>query len=97
MVVVDLIATGVLALPPFLVGLGVGLAVGRYRRLLLGLTGIPAIYFTVNLLIALTRQGLRETLLLGIPLGISPVFIMVLTAISAGLFFGLLAASWWQS
>lgn len=92
----DLIATAVLAAIPFVVGLGIGIYFHRYRTPLLVITGIPAIYFTANLLIALARQGLRETLVLGIPLGISPVFIMLLTAITAGLFLGIAVGSWWR-
>ncbi|MCU4750911.1 hypothetical protein OB919_02760 [Halobacteria archaeon AArc-curdl1] len=96
MVGIDLIATAVLAVLPFLVGFGAGVYLPHHRRLLLVGTGIPAVYFTANLLVALARQGLRETLILGIPLGISPVFIMLLTALSVGSFFGVVAGSWWR-
>ena len=89
MVVVDLIATVVLAVLPFLAGVGIGIFLDQYRKLLLVMTGIPTVYFTANLLIALAQQGLRETLILGIPLGISPAFIMLLTAVSAGSFCGI--------
>lgn len=94
MVVADLIATVVLAVFPFLVGIGIGSILDEYRKPLLVVTGAPAVYFMINLLIALARQGLRETVVLGIPLGISPVFIMLLTAVSAGSFGGVFTASW---
>ena len=96
MVVIDLIATAVLGVLPFLGGVGAGIYCFQYRRLLLVGTGVPAVYFSANLLVALAQQGLRETLILGVPLGISPVFIVLLTAISAGSFFGVVAGSWWQ-
>lgn len=96
MVVIDLIATAVLAVVPFLVGAALGSYLARYRVPLLVVSGVPAAYFTANLLIALVRQGLRETLILGIPLGTSPVFIMLLTAVTAGPFVGIAAGSWWR-
>lgn len=96
MVVIDLIATAVLAVLPFLVGVGSGVYFYQHRRFLLIGTGIPAVYFIANLLVALAQQGLRGTLILGIPLGNSPVFIMLLTALSVGSFFGVVAGSWWR-
>lgn len=92
----DLAATSFLGIIPFLAGFAVSIYFSHYRKTLLIVTGIPAIYFTVNLLVALSRQGLEETLILGIPLGISPVFIMWLTALTAGPFLGLIAGGVWQ-
>lgn len=97
MVVIDLIATTVLAVIPFLAGVALGSHLARHRSALLVVTGVTAVYFTANLLIALARQGLRETLVLGIPLGTSPVFIMLLTAITAGPFLGIAVGSWWRA
>lgn len=93
--IVDLIATGVLAAVPALVGAVVGVHLRRYRIPLLVLTGVPAVYFAGNLLIALERQGLDETVLVGIPLGESPVFVMLLSAVAGGTFLGLAAAGRW--
>ncbi|WP_119821115.1 hypothetical protein [Halalkaliarchaeum desulfuricum] len=96
MVIVDIFATAVLAVLPFIVGVIVGRSFPQYRFYLLVITGVPAVYFTGNLLVALAQQGLRETLILGIPLGISPVFIMFLTAGTAGPFLGIATARWWE-
>lgn len=94
---VDVFATAMLAVLPFVVGFIVGMSLSsQYRFVLFAITGVPAVYFTGNLLVALAQQGLEESLLLGIPLGISPVFIMLLTAGTAGPFLGIATASWWE-
>ena len=94
--IVDLLATAILAAVPFAVGSVIGYRLASYRLPLLVVTGVPAAYFVTNLLVALTRQRLDETLVLGIPLGMSPVFIMILTAVTAGPFVGIAVGSWWR-
>lgn len=93
---VDLLATAILATIPFAAGSVIGYRLVRYRVPLLVVTGVPAAYFVANLLVALQRQRLDETLVLGIPLGTSPVFVMVLSAVTAGPFLGIAVGGWWR-
>ena len=94
MVLFELLVTAALAILPFNVGIGIGIYSYRTRVPLLIIAGLPAVYFTVNFIVALENQGLTETLVIGIPLGISPVFIMLLTAFADGLFLGIGVGGW---
>ncbi|OIB57361.1 hypothetical protein BBD46_02450 [Natrialba sp. SSL1] len=94
--ILHLLVTAVLALIPFAIGIGLGIYLFELRLPLLVSTGIPAIYFTGNLLLALDQQGLPETVLVGLSLGQSPAVIMLLTAITSGLFLGILVGNWWR-
>lgn len=62
-----------------LVAFGVAAVRGVDWRLVLALGILPPGYFFLNLILALVRHGLPESIVLGIPFGESPVLLLLWT------------------